>query len=102
MMSNATRVLLKHRHTHGDMEPVENVFRLRGDQLRQRADFLATIGQKGNILIGLQALAFEHVEQPALRLAIVAMYQTDVPRLTVFGHRLADYDFEVGQSVPED
>ena len=78
---------------------VEDVLRLRGDQFGQRADLLATVGQEGDILIGLQALAFEHVEQPALRLAIVAMHQTDVAGVAVFGHRLADDDLEVGLPV---
>jgi hypothetical protein len=98
-MRDTTRVLFKHRHTHGDMEPVEDVLGLRGEQLRQCSDFLATIGQEGDILIGLQALTLEHIKQSALRLAIVAMHQTDVSGVAVFGHRLANDDLEVGLSV---
>ena len=35
---------------------------LRGDQFGQRSNLLAAVGQEGDILIGLQALALEHVE----------------------------------------
>jgi len=75
MMDNTARVLFQHRHAHGDMEPVQHVFGRRGDLLGQRSDLLAAVGQEGDILIGLQTLAREHIEQPALWLAIVAVHQ---------------------------
>ncbi len=56
------------------------------DLLGQRTDLLAAVGQEGDVLIGLQALAREHIEQPALRLAIVAMYQTDIAGIPVLGY----------------
>jgi hypothetical protein len=50
-------------------------------------------------LIGLQSLAFERVEQPAFRLGIVAMHQTDILSITIFRHRPADDDLEVGLAI---
>jgi hypothetical protein len=50
-------------------------------------------------LVGLQTLALEHVEQPAFRLGIVAMHQTDVAGVTIFGQRPANDHLEIALPV---
>ena len=65
------------------------------DEFGQCPDLLAAIGQEGDILVRLQTLALEYVEQPALRLVIVTMRQTDVAGVTIFRHRSADDDLEI-------
>lgn len=59
----------------------------------------AAIGQESHVLIGLQALALENLEQPALGFLIVAMRQAQVARRTVFGHRAADDELEVALAI---
>jgi hypothetical protein len=43
----------------------------RAAEFRQRAHLFVAIGQKGHFLVGLQPLTLQHVEQAALRLAVV-------------------------------
>jgi hypothetical protein len=83
MMGDSARLLFEHRRAHRDMQPVQHVLGRRGNLLGQHSDLLAAMGQEGDILIGLQAVAHEHVEQPALRLAIVAMHQTDITGVAI-------------------
>jgi hypothetical protein len=53
------------------MKPVQNVLGFRGDKFCQRTHFLAAIGQKRDVLVGLQALIPEQVEESALRFLII-------------------------------
>ena len=78
---------------------VKDVLGFRSDELGQRPDLLAAVCQEGDVLVRLQTLALEHVEEPALWLAVVAMRQTDVAGVPVFGHRLPDDEFKVGLPV---
>lgn len=86
----------KHSQSHRDMKPVQNVLGFWGDKFRQRADFLAAIDQKRDVLVGLQALAAEQVKEPAFGFLVVRMYQTDVAGIARFGYRLPDDDLEIG------
>ena len=43
----------------------------------------------------LQTLALKYIEQPALRLVIIAMRQTNVASVTIFRHRSANDDLEI-------
>ena len=66
------RVLTQYGQAHGDVNPIQHVLGFRGHQLRQGPHLLAAIGQEGDILVCLQSLAFQKLEQAALRLPIVA------------------------------
>ena len=52
---------------------VKDVLGFRSDELGQRPDLLAAVCQEGDVLVRLQTLALEHVDEPALWLAVVAM-----------------------------
>src|SRR6201996_2246710 len=99
MVCDATCVLTKHRQSHRDMKPVQNVLGFRGDKFRQRTDFLAAIGQKRDVLVALQALIPEQVEESAFRFLIIGMDQTDVAGIALFGYRLPDDNLEIGFAI---
>ena len=71
--------LAQDRDPHGDVEPVEDVLAARADPLSKDADLVPAIRDKGQILIGLKALTPEMIDDAALRLAIIAMHEADVP-----------------------
>jgi hypothetical protein len=81
------------------VKPVEDVFAARTDPLSEGADLVATIRDKGQILIGLKALTPEMIDDAALRLAIVAMDETDVAGVSLFGNGSADDQLKVPLSV---
>ncbi len=81
------------------MEPVEDVFAARADPLGEGADLVPAIGDKGQILIDLEALAFEMIDDAPLRLAIVAMHKANVPGFPILGYGSADNELEVLLSV---
>ena len=99
VLSDAAGILAQHRQAHGDVEPVQHVLGFRGDQFRQSAHLLAAVGQEGDVLVRLQALALQHLEQPTLRFPIVAVHQAEVARRPIFGHRAADDELEIALSV---
>jgi len=53
MVGGTAGVLLQHRQSHGDVEPVQDMLGFRSDQLGQRAHLFAAVGQECHILIGL-------------------------------------------------
>ena len=67
----------------------------RADLLGQSEDFLAAVGEEGDILIGLDALAFQQVHQAAFRPAVKTVDDAKVPRRSVLRHRPADDDLEI-------
>lgn len=77
--------LAQDRDAHGDVEPVEDMFACRRDHLGKRADFFSSVGDEGDVLIGLNTLLFKMVKDTPLRLAIVAMDKTDVTGISVLG-----------------
>jgi len=62
VVRDTTGILAQNRETHSDVEPVQHMLSLRGNQFGQCAHLLAAIGQKGHVLVGLQALALQHLE----------------------------------------
>ncbi len=48
--------LAQDRDPHGDVEPVEDVLAARADPLSEGADLVPTVGNEGQILIGLKAV----------------------------------------------
>ena len=62
VVGNAAGMLLQHRQAHGDVEPVQDVLGLRSNPLGQQAHFLPAIGQKRDILVGLQSLLLQQGE----------------------------------------
>jgi hypothetical protein len=77
--------LAQGRDAHGDVEPVEDMLACRRDHLGKRADLFSSVGDEGDVLIGLNALLFKMVKDTPLRLAIVAMDKTDVTGISVLG-----------------
>lgn len=57
--------------------------------------FFPTVGDEGDILIGLDGLLLEMVENAPLRLAIIAIDETDVARSTLFRQRAAYDQLEI-------
>lgn len=57
--------------------------------------FFPTVGDEGDILIGLDGLLLEMVENAPLRLAIIAIAETDVARSTLFRQRAAYDQLEI-------
>ena len=57
VVGDAAGILFQHRQPHGDVEPVQDVLGLRGDQLGQRAHLLPAIRQERHVLVGLQPLS---------------------------------------------
>ena len=68
MPDNDTSGFLSHY-----MKPIEEVFGLGVEIQLQLAHRIATIGEKGHMLIHLHALGFEHLEHTPFRLGIVAV-----------------------------
>ncbi|EHH09254.1 hypothetical protein MEA186_24907 [Mesorhizobium amorphae CCNWGS0123] len=48
--------LAQYRDVHGDVEPVEDMLACRSDHLGKRADLFSSVGDEGDVLIGLNAL----------------------------------------------
>jgi len=48
------------------------------DEFGEGADLLAAIGEKGDILVSLEALAGEYPDQPAFWLLVIAMNKSEV------------------------
>src|SRR4051812_48853058 len=88
-------ILFQYCQAHRDVEPVKDVLGCRSDELSQRPDFFAAVCQEGDVLVRLQTLALEYVKEPTLWLAVVAMRQTNVAGVSIFGHRLPDNELEV-------
>jgi len=76
-LDQATRALLQHRDFHRDMEPVQDVLRLGIEVLRERAHRLASIGEEGNLLVGLHALGLQQIKEPALGLGVNTLHQSE-------------------------
>src|SRR3712207_9589670 len=71
----------------------------RADPLGKGTDLVPAIRDKGQILIGLEALAAQVINNAALRLAIIAVDKADIAGLSLFGHGPADDELEVLLSV---
>jgi len=57
----------------GDMEPVEQMLGLRIEVERQVAYVVPAVGEEGNLLVHLHPLGAQYLEEPPLRLGVVAL-----------------------------
>ena len=99
MVHQSLGELPQDRDPHSNVEPVEDVLAARTDPLGEGADLLTAVCDKGQILIGLEALLAEMINDATLRLAVIAMNEADVPSLSLFGHGPVDDELEVPLSV---
>jgi len=83
MVFDTLAELARDRDAYGDVEPVEDMFACRRDHLGKRADLFSSVGDEGDVLIGLNRLLFKMVKDTPQRLAIVAMHKTDVTGISV-------------------
>ena len=74
-LGRAFGVTAEHPQPHGQMEPAQDVPAAGADQLGERLD-LVVAGEEGDLLVGLQALAFEAVS-PAERVVIIRRGKAD-------------------------
>ena len=65
--------LMEDRQAHRDMEPIQQVFGFWVEVELQVAHRLTAIGEEGDLLVGLHALAFEHLEQPPFGFVIIGL-----------------------------
>ena len=79
--------LLEYRDPHGDVEPIQNVLRLRVKFFLKIANGVAAIREEGHLLVSLHSLRFEQVEEAALGLLIDTMHQSKAlaRRRRIFG-----------------
>ena len=94
-LGHALGVLAEHGQPHGDVEPVQHVLAAGADQLRERLDLVAPVGQERDVLVRLQPLARQDLEQPTLRFPVVTVHEAEIAGLAILRHRAADDDLEV-------
>ena len=58
------------------MEPIQQMFGFRVEIELQVAHGVAAIGEKGDLLIQLHALALEHLEETPFGLVVIRLYET--------------------------
>ncbi len=95
IMDDAFCKLAEHGNSHGDVKPVENVLAARADPFGKRPNLLAAVRQEGDVLIGLNSLAFQHIDKASLRLPVEAMDKAEIARGAVLGHGASNDDLEV-------
>lgn len=77
------------------MEPVEQVFGFGVEIKLQAAHGLAAVGDKGDLLVHLHALAFEHLEKAPLGLVVIGLHQAKALAAAFFRNGFAHDHFEV-------
>ena len=91
----ALHILLHNGDAHGEVEPVENVFRRFCHVLSDVDDGVATIGHEGHRLVLLPALILQHLVQPPFRLIVMALDETKIPAWAVRRDRFAHSDLKM-------
>ncbi len=93
-VAHAECELTHQREPHGDVEPIQDVLRLRTHAHLEVANGVAAVGEKNQLLIHLEALRREHVIKAPLGLRIEAADKAEALRIAVCRDALANDDLE--------
>jgi len=67
--------LLQNRDPHGDVEPIQNVLRIRVEIFLELANRITAIREESHLLVGLHSLGLEQIKQTALGLLVETLHQ---------------------------